>query len=378
MSAQPKHNLEQYRKQAKDLFGAYRSGEDQAIALVRQHLPRLNEDSQSEIVLTEAQHVIACQHGFKDWNWLRAVSTLDLERLAGCSNRDLVVLLRESDQLDIVVCLSQASAQLRSRFLNCVSDRVRGYFEEETGFLGPRTDEELDDSRRRLILNAAGLAANGQLAWPENSNPPAPDHRPSVKNFFDGLATRPLEAMTLDEIILLWRQISDLARREGIVALDEVEATPFVRESLFLMVDGTEPALIEDLLKTRLEMAILGGLDTRIRMVIEALMSIHSGDNPRIVHHKLLTFFVDHRAPVQGAQRPEQNPAPEIQAQLEQRLGEDLSGMDYGEIASLFTDMAYLRRRGSTLYTHLSTKPPIRRCGWAWNVLPPVMPATRS
>ena len=199
-----------------------------------------------------------------------------------------------------------------------------------------------------------------------------------MKNFFDGLATRPLEAMTLDEIILLWRQISDLARREGIVALDEVEATPFVRESLFLMVDGTEPALIEDLLKTRLEMAILGGLDTRIRMVIEALMSIHSGDNPRIVHHKLLTFFVDHRAPVQGAQRPEQKPAPEIQAQLEQRLGEDLSGMDYGEIASLFTDMAYLRRRGSTLYTHLSTKPPIRRCGWAWNVLPPVMPATRS
>lgn len=66
MSAQPKHNLEQYKKQAKDLIGAYRSADVGAVAHVRQHLPRLHENApQSDIVLTEAQHVIACQHGFK-------------------------------------------------------------------------------------------------------------------------------------------------------------------------------------------------------------------------------------------------------------------------------------------------------------------------
>jgi hypothetical protein len=70
-----------------------------------------------------------------------------------------------------------------------------------------------------------------------------------------------------------------------------------------------------------------------------------AGDNPRIVHHKLLTFFVAYRAPVRGAQRPEQKPAEEVQVQLEQQVAQDLAAMDYGEIAALFTDMAYLRRR---------------------------------
>jgi len=116
MSAQHEihHNLEQYKKQAKDLRKAYQSGDAQAIALVCEHLPRLKgaADPQDEIILKEAQHVVARQHQFKDWNWLHAVSTLDCEQLIGCTDRDLVVLLRESDQRDIVVSLSRASEAL--------------------------------------------------------------------------------------------------------------------------------------------------------------------------------------------------------------------------------------------------------------------------
>ena len=117
-----------------------------------------------------------------------------------------------------------------------------------------------------------------------------------------------------------------------------------LRESLDLIVDGTEPDLVVDILETRLQHAILGGLEIRGKMVIEALMSILSGDNPRIVHHKLGTFFVDHRAPV-SAQRPAQQTPEEIEARLENRLHTPLAEMDYPEIAALFTDMGYLNRQ---------------------------------
>jgi flagellar motor component MotA len=111
------------------------------------------------------------------------------------------------------------------------------------------------------------------------------------------------------------------------------------------MVDGTEPDLLADILETRSQHAMLGGQEKRGRMVIEALLAIYSGDNPRIVHHKLLTFFVDYRAPVSGVERPEQRRPEQIQERIDLRITRDLAEMDYGEIAALFTDMAYIRRQ---------------------------------
>ncbi|HIG54572.1 MAG TPA: hypothetical protein EYG11_15345 [Candidatus Latescibacteria bacterium] len=347
-----KHNLEQYKKRAKDLLKAYQSGDREAIALVCKHVPRLDEttDSQSEIVLTEAQHVIACQHLFKDWNWLRAVSTLDCGLLIHCRNRELMTLLRETDARDLAISLSQFSDALRERFLDCVSERSRGFLIEEMSFLGPLSAEQVEDSQRRLMLNAAALAAAGQLTWPNDKEELTAEHEEklSVDGLFPNLvalAAKPLEEMSLDEIIKLWRDIADLARREGIMALDAIDASPLVREALILMVDGTEPPLIEDLLETRSRHALLGGQEIRCKMVIGALLAILSGDNPRIVHHKLLTFFVDYRTPVSGAERPQQRETQEIQARLDKRLQQNLAEMDYGEIAALFTDMAYLRRQ---------------------------------
>ena len=253
-----KHNLEQYKKRAKDLLKAYQSGDREAIALVCKHVPRLDEttDSQSEIVLTEAQHVIACQHLFKDWNWLRAVSTLDCGLLIHCRNRELMTLLRETDARDLAISLSQFSDALRERFLDCVSERSRSFLIEEMSFLGPLSAEQVEDSQRRLMLNAAALAAAGQLTWPNDKEELTAEHEEklSVDGLFPNLvalAAKPLEEMSLDEIIKLWRDIADLARREGIMALDAIDASPLVREALILMVDGTEPPLIEDLLETR-------------------------------------------------------------------------------------------------------------------------------
>jgi hypothetical protein len=67
----PAHpNLEQYRKQAKDLVRACRLGTPEALARVQGHHPRfahLGTNDMQGVTLTDAQLVIAREHGFESW-----------------------------------------------------------------------------------------------------------------------------------------------------------------------------------------------------------------------------------------------------------------------------------------------------------------------
>ena len=69
----PAHpNLEQYKKQAKDLVKARKSGDPEALRRIRQVHPRLGKLSNSEFqsskfVLADAQFIIAREHGFESW-----------------------------------------------------------------------------------------------------------------------------------------------------------------------------------------------------------------------------------------------------------------------------------------------------------------------
>ena len=72
----PRPNLEQLRKQAKDLLKAYRSGEPSAVVRLRESLPwhfrnsgrRVNRPPLS---LRDAQQAVALENGFSDWSRLR-------------------------------------------------------------------------------------------------------------------------------------------------------------------------------------------------------------------------------------------------------------------------------------------------------------------
>lgn len=70
-------NLEQLRKMAKDLVRSVRNGDHAAAQRVQQHLPRagsltLEQILVSPVTLTEAQHVLAREHGFPSWPRLKA------------------------------------------------------------------------------------------------------------------------------------------------------------------------------------------------------------------------------------------------------------------------------------------------------------------
>ncbi len=67
----PDHpNLEQYKKQAKELHSAAASGELAALERVRKHHPRLRDlvpDRPHSISLSDAQLVLAREHGYESW-----------------------------------------------------------------------------------------------------------------------------------------------------------------------------------------------------------------------------------------------------------------------------------------------------------------------
>jgi hypothetical protein len=60
-------DLNQYKKQAKELARAARSGEPEALVRVQEHHPRSGQLLQSRLKLADAQLVLAREHGFASW-----------------------------------------------------------------------------------------------------------------------------------------------------------------------------------------------------------------------------------------------------------------------------------------------------------------------
>ena len=75
-------NLEQYKKQAKDLARACAAGDSDALARLQRHHPRFAKNrADQRVKLIDAQLVLAREHGFESWPRFAAhITTLNLER----------------------------------------------------------------------------------------------------------------------------------------------------------------------------------------------------------------------------------------------------------------------------------------------------------
>lgn len=349
----PSHpSLEQLKKQAKELRSGFAGGDSACLARVGQHLPRLSgaPDEQlrgAEVSLQDCQHVVAREYGFDSWNWLHAVVEVDYDLLARLTDRELQTLMREVDEKDLVIAMKAASEPLKDGFRGNTSERVWNFLREHMEFLGPMPAEEVREAQRRVLTVAARLGAAGQINWPgANGERPAPEGKPSLApdEGLRDLLSRPLLGQTTEQIAATWEAVAEQARRAGILSLEPLEpgiADPLAREGLRLAIDGTEPDLIADILGTRLSRAIVPRQRQRGLMVIEGLMGLQSGDNPRIIFEKLGAFYLEQQSEAGLAARDE------ITVEdLQQRLREaPFARMSWEQIATLFTDMGYLARR---------------------------------
>ena len=298
-----KPSLEQLKNQAKDLLRACQSGDPAAAARAHAHLPRLRRAPASPadrpaLCLMEAQHVVAQEYGFPNWDWLRAVVDVDFDLVARITGQETQNLLREVEQKDLVRALSDASTTTTDWLLSNMSVRVRQFIAEEAGYIRAAAGDPSDVARaaqRRILQQVVDLAAQGQINWPAGDPPPVSaavdaTSEPAL------LATirRPLEDCSLEEVTDLAAGLAEQARRLGVLSLEAVAAdcaSALLREGLQLLVDGTEPRRIAQVLQTRHECVLLPLRRTLGRMVIAGMECLTHGDSPMIARRMVAAHY---------------------------------------------------------------------------------------
>lgn len=102
-------------------------------------------------------------------------------------------------------------------------------------------------------------------------------------------------AETIDIIV----QLANTARKEGVLALEESASNmgnPFLKKGIMLIVDGTDPCLVKGIMETELitkhiHEGVKGADLLSLAMMVEGMLSIQAGENPRIIEEKLKSFL---------------------------------------------------------------------------------------
>jgi flagellar motor switch protein FliG len=84
----------------------------------------------------------------------------DLHKL---TDREIQVVLREVEQKDIVIALKTASEEVKEKLLGNMSERIRGFIEDEMEFAGPMRLSEVEEVQLRIVQKIRQLEAQGQV-----------------------------------------------------------------------------------------------------------------------------------------------------------------------------------------------------------------------
>ncbi|MBT4499335.1 MAG: hypothetical protein HOC74_16525 [Gemmatimonadetes bacterium] len=362
----PQHHLERYEKQVEELVETHRTGNSEAIALICKHLPRLERAAeeairQTGISLEEAQQVVARANYFEDWNWLRAISTLDFDLLARLSDREIQLFLRHLDLKDMTLGIKGIEGGAGTKkLLNNLSSRMRIEKEQEVAELTGVGRDECEERREAILKHLMSLAHEGKITWPDGDGVVETRENPPYAPRLVELAGLPLEEMSVDELAEMFAEMATRMQDEGTLSLGGLEdqiASPFVKEGLQLVVDGIDGA--QDFLKTRAQFSLVGPVAVRRIMIVEGLMGVLWGDSPRMMHHKLSPFYQREMEAVDIVAVT----ASELAARLHRT---PVERMAFAEVDAFFTDLAGVWRREKVDGLQLliaATNCPLLRCG---------------
>ena len=340
-------SLENLRKQAKALHRGFQSGDAEAVVRIRTNLPRINELPEAEVASAElsrqeAQHVLAREYGYRTWEAICTAASAGFDDLGLLTDGEAQVLLREVSQKDLSRALVGSTEPVSERFLSNMSQRVRGFLQEEAQRYADLDEAEIEASRQRVVEVARTLAADGRIGWPPQERAPVTP-RPTADRPEDPLEGARLEDVSIDDLGDLLGSLAAEAQRNGILSIEGyADVLPsMLGEGLRLAVDGTQSRLIGDILVTRSE-TTARNRRIRLQQMLEGVLSMQAGDNPWIVHHKQQVYFLD-AGDYQGADRINEDITPaQFDAWL---LRTPVRSMRHAELADLFLHLAFLARR---------------------------------
>jgi flagellar motor switch protein FliG len=97
---------------------------------------------------------------------------------------------------------------------------------------------------------------------------------------------------TKEEVIKSIVKIAEVARAQGLLALEEIHSSDntFFQLGFQMVIDGTDPEIVHSILE-RTKTTALHQLDEKLSMMMEGLESIQAGDNPRLIEARLKAYL---------------------------------------------------------------------------------------
>ena len=215
------------------------------------------------------------------------------------TDREIQMTLREVDGKVVSRALVGAPQRLKSRIFGNMSKRIGTFIKEEMEFAGSVPPQDVEQAQMRITEALRKLQKAGQITWPNARKAVPKRERGLGKQYLAtkretiALVKRPLHDLSLDEVNRTFYGLAEIARREGILALEGAvrhAGEKFLAAGIRLATDGTEPELIQTILQTWME-SLLHEQKVKYRKTLEGIMSIQSGDNPRIVEQKLRVLY---------------------------------------------------------------------------------------
>lgn len=336
-------SLEQLKKQARDLQKAHNSGAADTAARLRKYLPRSAgpEPADTAVIrlsLRDAQQVIAREYGFGSWQklkehvqeetglfdvlfkcvearpqevarvaraWFDTPDALGGLMVALGQTRTALVMKYLSDAeiektVQAIGSLGAVDEEDKHKALAALENRLAAdepvvdvSVPDHSNFILGALEQAVGQKRAREMMARQGLVAGESTGG--STAQLGTEYLQEKDAFIRHLQKKPTHELDLDEIRRVVVGLAEIARAEGILALEQIledkaQLDPLLRYGIQLAVDGTEPHVLEEMLNTRAQ-TLVQELDTRCRMIVAGVRAIHNDENPRIVDQRLASFY---------------------------------------------------------------------------------------
>ena len=294
----PAHpSINQLKKQAKDLLRGFARKDPSVIdrfRSIRRYASLSEEDLfRSPVRLHDAQYAVALRYGFRSWRHLSdhctrkheekvmdKTVTQEFNELKGLPNRATQRLLREIDAGPLARALLGADQGTRDKVFANMSARAVSLIKDEMSGLEGLDQAAIEAAMSKMLSIQKKLVSRGEIvggyADAEEAPPPEPiriiEEKGSVG--FD-----------LDELKILFVELAAKSRSAGLLSLEsDVRhiADPIIRKGLELIVDGTDPTIVESIMRNMLEKEVRF-IQTKYQAVIEGVLGVQQGDAPQTV-----------------------------------------------------------------------------------------------
>ena len=209
----------------------------------------------------------------------------EFNELSRLPNRATQKLLREIDADDLALALTGADETTCAKFFANMSARAVAMLTEEIRSQGEADADKADAARGTILSAYRKLVQAGEIAPSRVAGEGSPTRIDPVNTIREP-RTRDLH---IGELTTLFEEMADKAHAHGLFSLEsdaEMIDDPVIKRGLELIVDGTDPRIVEsalhDLLEEQLRMT-----RNRYETVIEGVLAVQNGDTPDEVRARM-------------------------------------------------------------------------------------------